>query len=378
VRTSGALELGSTTRLLTRIPAALQDAALGLTLVHPLCSSAQVPLAWPSSIRQQVRNDYPFLACLELGAVAVRTPWTDLADTLQGRRLRLLRQEGVRVQAFIPFSEELDLCRLLDHHLGAADQWELQIPGSSWPPGACLDLLREARRHPPLSLSAIVPGQRLPGKQHPRTRLGYLPDELAGLDRLLEKAALSLDSVLCRIDGPAGPWQTILSLTDSASLPCLGRIDWLLTLPGLDDHLNARLAAEALFACALFPGSRLFVDPLIDLDRTLDVRSGLLDTLCNPRPAFHVLRCLNTLLHHYRSEPFKPGGLELENLRVLRLLSPRLALSLLLPGESECALPEGLGTAGSRLYHLLQGTVETPADPGRLCIRGPVLMVASR
>ncbi|MCB0104669.1 MAG: hypothetical protein KDE53_02145, partial [Caldilineaceae bacterium] len=38
--------------------------------------------------------------------------------------------------------------------------------------------------------------------------------------------------------------------------------------------------------------------PFIDLDRTMDAGPGLLDRAYNPRPTFHLLRHLNTLLFH--------------------------------------------------------------------------------
>jgi hypothetical protein len=65
----------------------------------------------------------------------------------------------------------------------------------------------------------------------------------------------------------------------------------------LDEELNARMAIEALAATLLLPGTRLFFEPMTDFDRTMDVTHGLLDGRCNPRPAFEILRCLNTLLY---------------------------------------------------------------------------------
>ena len=72
-------------------------APLGLTATHPLGWETEVPITFPSVVRQPVRNDYPLLACLELGAQALRCPWTDLDQS--GDRLRFLRSQGVQVQA---------------------------------------------------------------------------------------------------------------------------------------------------------------------------------------------------------------------------------------------------------------------------------------
>jgi len=376
IRTRGETELDtSSAQLVTRTPAGLAGAPLGLTLLHPLAPAAEVPLAWPSAIRQPVRNDYPFLACLELGASAVRTPWTDLAQPLQRRRLFLLRQEGVQVQAFVPWSTELDLHSWVDAHPDGVDAWELQVPGTPWPADECLNLLRDCGPCTPLALSPVVPGERIPGKQHPRTRVGFRLPELPELDRRLCEADVRLDSVLCRLEG--NPWETARALASLPPLRRIDRVDWLLTLPARDQARRALVAAEALFAAALDPRARLFVDPLIDLDRTMDVRYGLLDTLCNPRPAFHVLRCLNTVLHACRDAALTPAELDPEGLRVLQLVSETAVFSLLLPEEKPSAVPPELCAPDLRVYHLRRGTVESPESLRQIRIDGPTLFCAS-
>ena len=50
--------------------------------------------------------------------------------------------------------------------------------------------------------------------------------------------------------------------------------------------------------------SSIYFDPPIDLDRTMDVAHGILDVRCNPRPVFHVLRALNTILYVYRGKGY--------------------------------------------------------------------------
>ena len=377
IRTSDATELDSTTRLLTPTPAAFPNAPLGITLLHPLAPSTEIPLAWPSTIRQPVRNDYPFLSLLELGATGVRVPWTDFEQPLQLRRLSMLRAEGLQIQAFGPAPDELDLHHLLDAHPACADAWELQLPGSPWPTNHHLEQFRDCGRRTPLALSTIIPGERVSGKQHPRTRIGYRPDELPELDRRLGEAATSVDAVLCRLDGDDGPWETARDLSAATSLSHIGRIDWLLTLPGEDDRRNGLLAAEALFAVTLTPGARLYLDPLIDLDRTMDVRHGLLDTLCNPRPIFHALRCLNPLLREFQNTHLAPAEREIDQLRILQLASAAVSISLLLP-EDPLALPEELFTPGIHLYRLHRGTVEQPESPHQLHIDGPSLLIDRR
>jgi len=377
IRTAGATALDPITRLLTPTPTGLPKAPLGITLLHPLVPSAEIPLAWPSAIRQPVRNDYPFLSLLELGATAIRVPWTDFEQPLQLRRLSMLRTEGMQIQAFGPAPDELDLHHLLDVHPACADAWELQLPGSPWPTDHHLEQLRDCGRRTPLALSTIIPGERVSGKQHARTRIGYRPDELPELNRRLEDAQVRIDAVLCRLDGDDAPWETAHKFSSAPPLSHIDRIDWLLTLPDEDAPRNGLLAAEALFAVTLTPGARLYLDPLIDLDRTMDVRHGLLDTLCNPRPLFHALRCLNALLHEFRDAELSSNDRQADRLRILQLTSDDLSLSLLLP-EEPLAVPGDLSHPDIRLYHLHRGAVESPESPQQLHIDGPALLIDRR
>ena len=377
IRTEGAAEF-TETKLLTRTPAALQGAPLGLTLTHPLCPTVEVPLAWPSVIRQRLRNDYPLLALQELGATSVRVPWTDIEDPLQRERLQHLRAEGVAVQAFAPFADvskmgasqrdaaPLDLHHLLDHYPDCADSWEIQTAGEPLPTDDQLDLIASCTRRTPLSLSTIVPGEHIAGKQHPRTRLGFRVEELSALDELLAAKDLSLDSVVCRIDSEENPWATIQRFRELPALPHIHRVDWLLTLPGVDDDINTRLAAAALFAVALLPDARLYVDPTLDLDRTMDVGHGLLDARCNPRPVFHALRCLNTILHVHRAV-WAPEERQERGVRVLSLRSEEGRLELMLPEE-----PVEWPFSAKRLCHLTRATVIADAD--KVLIEDPALV----
>ena len=87
-------------RLLTRTSQDLQNSPLGLFLRTPFAAASEGALAWPSALRQGIRDDHPFLACLELGARHVRVPLSDLDSPLQMERLSHLREEGVELTAF--------------------------------------------------------------------------------------------------------------------------------------------------------------------------------------------------------------------------------------------------------------------------------------
>jgi len=276
------------------VPAAWER-LLGISLAHPLAPVAEVPVAYPSVVRQPVRNDYPLLSCLELGVGQVRAPGSDLHGGDQRRRLQLLRREGVRLQIGELWTDASSLCRQIDHHSGEVDRWEIQIPGSTRPSEECLAWLAGESR-PAVSLCAVVPGETVAGKQHPRTRIGYRVEEIPELDALLVSHGAQVDSVLCRLDSSPGSLTTVLELRRQPQLAAVHRVDFLFQLPGQDDAENVAAAAEALLAAALVKGSKLFVEPFLDLDRTLDIGHGTLDTLCNPRPVFHLLRTLNALL----------------------------------------------------------------------------------
>jgi hypothetical protein len=260
---------------------------LGVTLRHPLALETEVPIAWPSVIRQPVRNDYPLLACVEADVRWMRVPVADLADPRQSRRLQILRAEGIAVQAVaLGEAEALDHS---DHLQGKADRLELQLPGRRLPEADVLRRLGDGAL--PLALCPVLPGQPLPGKQHHRTRIGYLADELTPLGELLEATAVTAAAV-CRL--PGQPWEMVTEL-----LAARQQRPWELLLlsetPGIDPQSNAVALARALLAAAALDAP-LFAEPLVDMDRTMDVAHGLLDTLCNPRPTYELARCVTALV----------------------------------------------------------------------------------
>lgn len=376
IRTDGAVSLpdvgsDSPRRLITRTSAGLANSPLGVTLRYPLTAWAETPIAWPSVIRRRVRNDYPLLACVELGAKCVRVPWTDLDDSLQSRRLAILRDEGVQIVATSLWSDAFDLQTALERHHGRVDGWEVQTPGSLWPSGDCLQAIQECKAEfqMPMALSTIVPKQTVPGKYYPRTRLGYQVEELETLNRRLAASGIWLDRALCRIDVDMSPWDTVQGVRGLSTLSHIGAVDWAIELQ-VDDQENADRAAEALFAMALLPGSCIYFEPLVDIDRMIDVNYGLLDSLCNPRPAFHVLRCLNTILHSiWEDAPsFEPAETPTTNTWIRTLVSLDMALSLLLPtgavrderpANGQVILPGTPRDAKMMVYRLHEGTSES-------------------
>ena len=244
----------------------------------------------------------------------------------------------------------------------------------------------------PISLSAIVPGESLQGKQHPRTRHGFRAEELADLNGRLAAADVRIDRVLCRLGNDSSPWPSVQTLVQQLPRSQIGAIDCSLELATTDDRVAANRAADALFATALLPGSTLYVEPFLDLDRTMDVCHGLLNPLCNPRPAFHVLRCMNSILASVSeslasSEQFVVHPAGSDSAQVRMLASENATLCLLLPqtkGEVSVEFPDGfrLGSTRIRLFRLSEGIASevTPTDFKQIASEaiqaGPVLLLA--
>ena len=340
----------------------LSQSPLGVVLNHPLAHRIDVPLAWPSTIRQPVRNDYPLLACLELGVRHIRLPAEDLTRPLQQERLSHLRDEGVRVTATWFWSEPFDLAEQVAGVRSRLDSLELQLLGHLWPDADALHQLRRCRTdlEIPITLSPIIPRERVPGKQHLRTRTGYRPAELPELNRRLTEAGLRLHRVLVQIDANAAPWETLIQTQAMLPLSQIDHLDWLIPFATLDEQQQLSQAAEALFAAALSPGCRLFFAPLVDLDRTMDVTHGLLDRACNPRPVFHALRTLNTILSPAITPWQAIDPAPISGAKTCTLQNQTTILHLILPaGADPFSLPATLiaPPIQAQAITLVQGTI---------------------
>ncbi|MBX3053264.1 MAG: metallophosphoesterase [Caldilineaceae bacterium] len=385
-------------RLLTRTSPDLPASPLGVVLHHPLSHQDETPSIWPSVIRQPVRNDYPLLACTELGLRYLRVPLTDLADPLQRERLGMARGQGISVIARVLWKPGLSLESLLAEGIAHCDGVQVDVLGGAVPdPSLAKEIgrWRASRRTSadlPLTLSCVIPGRAVEGKQHNRAQIGFLPGDLAGLGEWLAQHNLTVERVLCRLD-MTGETGEIGAQIANVTLPSgVGTVDWLAELPSTATGNRLNRAAETLFALAghrenhphIHPASRLFLEPFRTLDRTMDVAEGLLDRLCNPTPVFHLLRHLNTLLF---SQPSPPTGFSQKAIPGGYLLTRQSAdatTHLVLPdGSAQVGLPAGEIDAGCewRVYDLTSGRrieKDLPGfgKPGRSAVfDGPTLLV---
>jgi len=296
VRTHGATEAPEreTSRLLTRTTAGIGDSPLGVSLAFPIRETATVPPIFPTAVRQPVANDYPALSCLELGVTRVRTAVEDAREDGVREALSDLRAEGVDVVGTVLTGDDRDPEAIEPEPSDPVDEVEIRIAGGQWPTLGIGKRI-EACGELPVGLSPSVPARTVPGKQHDRLRTGYMVSELDELDDRLGDHGTSVDRVVCRV-GEDDPWETIGNAPEPGTLSRIGEVDWLLSSTDLDAGELVDRMARATLAVAGRSGSRLYVEPLRALDRTMDVAPGLLDRQCNPTPAFDAFRCLNTVL----------------------------------------------------------------------------------
>jgi hypothetical protein len=354
-------------RILTRTSQDLQSSPLGVTLRHPLAPATEVPIAWQSTIRQPVRNDFPLLACVELGVRHVRVPAGDLANPQQRERLSALRDEGIAVTAFWIWSERCRVVEEAEAHSDLLDGVEIQIPSELLPDASCLEAIQQCATLVPVTLAPLLPREVVAGKQHARTRIGYHADELEALNTFLRDRDALVDRVLCRVDAGESPLSSIGTERRSDSLSSIGALDWAVEFGDADAEGQIPRAVEGMAAVAAHKGARLFLEPLVDLDRTMDTPPGLLDRLCNPRPVFNVVRTLNTILFGDTSSWSVETKIEESGAIAVQLTSPVSRLLVVpqgkgnvamhVPGSNNPGLEQGWGSA--KVIDLVEGTIGT-------------------
>ena len=179
------------------------------------------------------------------------------------------------------------------------DGLEIQIVETLYPSDKCIKVIKILQERFDLSvtLSPIVCREATSGKQFPRFRFGYTPQEIPPLNQFLEVNDVVIDRVICKLDTDQSLCNQIQDIAEIRCLSHISNVDFSLEFSATNDQTNANLAAEGLFSMATLPGSRIYFEPLGDFDRTMDVTYGLLDTLCNPRLASYTLQSLNTIMY---------------------------------------------------------------------------------
>ena len=348
IRTAGVERLSPNTeeRLITRVSGTLPQSPLGITLNQPLATIADIPRAWPAAIRERVRNDYPLLACMEMGVGYVRAPLTDFLDTFQRRRLEILRKEGVKLSAVVIFSEEFDILDAISQIRPRIDGLEIQIVGTLYPSDKCIEIMEALQERFDLSVTLlpIICREATSGKQFPRFRFGYTPQEIPLLNQFLVRNEVVIDRIICKMNTDQSLCNQIQEVAEVTPFSHISNVDFSLEFAATNDQTNANLAAEGLFSTATIPGSRIYFEPFSDLDRTMDVTHGLLDTLCNPRSGSRVLQALNTVMYggslKISQQPLRLH--QINDLKVLQLLTDTSTYTLLLHNGAETASSEAI------------------------------------
>jgi hypothetical protein len=278
VRTSGKTEFGPGSIVVTRSARSLPSARFGVTLTHTPTPKSQVPLAYPSIVRQTVRNDYPLLTCQEMGLRHLRAPISDILDEDQNRRLQILRDSGTLLTGVCVTRDPVEVDTVLAQSSDRIDGLEIQTAKADLP-----TFTERPQSDVEISFGQVDPSERVTGKQHLRTRVGF-PTQEAHVDHPFDRTVVSIAT-----------WESANLIQELISSNPSRPLDITLDLIE-DDQINAERVASACLLTACLPDARLFCLPYLDLDRTMDVSHGFLDTLCNPRPVVNVYRMLNTIL----------------------------------------------------------------------------------
>src|SRR5699024_2473513 len=195
------------------------------------------------------------------------------------------------------------------------DEVELVLLDRAVPTGADRDWLRHVVDSlAPVRLATLMRTAR-GAAELPRWRYGFTAAE-----------ATELGTV-------AGVVRLLVCSSDRPSLP---------TGIGPVDLVHALRAGEVLadvveeFVEARRAGHRFLVDGLVELDRTLDVRPGLLDRIGNPTPYHHALAVLNSALHG----PVRISR-DGDRYRVVRADGRRLVVDLCREPDGGAARPAG-------------------------------------
>lgn len=299
VRTNGEVSSRSPgwSRLMTCTTREIPASPLGAFLRLPLAAYSDGAVGYPYQVRHRVRDDYPLLACLELGLRSVRFPIHDLWARLQEERLEAMRGEGVSLTAMVIWDGAIEWERL-ERALPALDVIEVQLPGHLVPSGPEAETLsRLDGLDIEVALSPILIEDI--GLVHRRGRSGFRPEELPGLDEALSSHEVTVDRAVCVIEPDRSPWEAITAFTRSV-MTQVRHLDFVLMADEREKDAVVRIT-EAMLAAACIENCRLFIDPLQDSDRTAAVSVGLLDRLSNPRTAFEAAKAINTVLFGGRS-----------------------------------------------------------------------------
>lgn len=359
-------------------------AALGFDLRRSWAESVAIP---PSGAldefdRKEVRNDYILLALLEMGVKHLRIPMQDLRNARVRARMEDLAALGCRFRLFSYGAPTLADKELLRKHAGLLSGWEVAFRQSELDPLlAALNSLPSLHNpndpalpgHLPLYLSRlwehdenIAPD----GRYYHVMNHGFTANDHAFIEHITTKTKALRPGFVFRCmlhDNICATLNTVTSMQAKSAWPASVHLRLSGPNPAeavYDDHLVSLRTAEALF-CAAGKPVIVFADTLTDIDRGYFPHYGVLDQVCNPRPAARVIAHLHAALNEGQG----PISAITEIPIIGRLLTARQgqdSIGLYLPHATDStaalALPEGLFAAGHiRRIDLHDGHVLEPS-----------------
>ncbi len=257
--------------------------------------------------RKRVRNDYPLLALWEMGVGRMRLPVEDLEDSVTVARMRALRESG---HEFVVVSEGIPshgTCDRMIQQQELVRRWEVTLPLPMAPElTAAIRAIRMEGGFP-VYLSKLRMKSDLGRDGEPyfhQIQHGFTLADDNDLKTLRSNHHREriFDGVVFRVARSDSVHESITNMSAVCKrLDLRASITMYLADPNpalhrCDDLDNVHHIAEGMFSCSGWDNAELFIDTFMDLDRGHSVRNGVIDRMCNPRPAMLVVRHLCAIL----------------------------------------------------------------------------------
>ncbi len=254
--------------------------------------------------RKEVRNDYPLMALWELGIRKLRVPFRDLALPTNRERMRDLLSHGHEFTLFTFGEPKPHERALILAHQDLFHAWEIGVNWDVFEREAPGIGEIAAQVEMPVYLSRLRSIEELReeagGKYYHVINQGFVRGDKEQMAGVLARADLgqAIDGFVFRLTADRDSFDGVREASDIAGE--LGvRASVHLRMCGsnpaeqqTDDQWVTERLIGAIKAAAVCDNVSVYADTFIDNDRGYFVRHGVLDRLCNPRPAFDAIRDL--------------------------------------------------------------------------------------
>ncbi|MBU2531105.1 MAG: hypothetical protein KKB37_00075, partial [Alphaproteobacteria bacterium] len=255
--------------------------------------------------RKRARNDYPVMALWEMGLRTMRVPLQDLADARVRRRMELMAAVGHRFHVYcygLPAPGDVSL---LARHADLLAKLEVVI---NWEDAAAVsvelaDLGAQTGLDICLSRVNRKDASKISGKQYNHLiSHGFSLAELDEVGEVLRDvdSAGAIGQVMLSVPRDVCAWTAAseaATLAETSGRRLALYIKSTSASPAeafVDEDANTLRTLQAAFAAVAYPDLDIILDAFTDADRGYFVRTGLVDSRCNPRQAG---RSLSALVH---------------------------------------------------------------------------------